>query len=239
MIRPLIGITSDHNAEQKQYLSPHGYAASVERAGGLPVILPYRADLSLIGQYLDRLNGILFSGGNDLDPAAYGESWHPNAVPVDPFRERFERALIAEVERRRLPALGVCLGSQLMNLHRGGAMNQFIPDLKPAGEPIDHRNVNRDWVDRHAVSLLPESLIARTLGKTDIVVNTSHKQSIRTAGRGLRVIATAPDGVIEGIEDPTLPLFMGVQWHPERMSDDADHRRLFELLIEKSSQQSP
>lgn len=235
MPRPLIGITSDHNAEFKQYLIPHGYAASVERAGGLPVMLPYRADLSLVDAYLNRLDGMVFSGGNDLDPSAYGEPWHAHAVPVDPLREKFERALIAEVERRRMPVLGICLGSQLMNLHRGGAMHQFIPDI---ATQIEHRNLNREWAHRHDVLLAADSLIAKTLGKTSVTVNTSHKQSIRTAGRGLQIIATAPDGVIEGIEDPTFPLFLGVQWHPERMTDNSDHLKLFHLLVEKSARTS-
>lgn len=234
--RPVIGITCDHDEPQgkSQYRSPFGYAASVEKAGGLPLILPYRSDLSLIPQFVDQFDGFVFSGGNDLDPSAYGEPWHEKTVPVDPLREKFERALIAEVEKRRLPALGICLGSQLMNLHRGGAMNQFIPDF---ATQIEHRNIDKEWAGRHEVSLLADSLIARTLGKERITVNTSHKQSIRTPGRGLRVIATAPDGVIEGIEDPTFPLFVGVQWHPERMSDSDDHMKLFRLLIERAGAQ--
>lgn len=229
--RPLIGITSDHNTDHTQYLSPHGYAAAVEAAGGLPVLLPYRADLGLIPEYVSRLSGIVFSGGNDMDPSAYGETWHPKTVPIDPLREKFERALIAEVEKMRMPTLGICLGSQLMNLHRGGAMHQFIPDI---ATEIEHRNTNREWAGRHDVALVADSVLARTLGKTRVTVNTSHKQSIRTPGRGLKVIATAPDGVIEGVEDPSLPLFVGVQWHPERMSDEADHLKLFQLLVEKS-----
>lgn len=230
--RPLIGITSDHNSQHTQYAIPHGYALSVERAGGLPVMLPYRADLSLIPDYVQRLQGIVFSGGNDLDPSAYGEQWHPKTEKIDPLRERFERALIAEVERRRLPVLGICLGSQLMNLHRGGAMHQYIPDI---GTDIEHRNLKRDWVGRHGVTLAADSVIARALGKTQVEVNTSHKQAIRLPGKGLRVIAIAPDGVIEGVEDPTLPLFVGVQWHPERMTDQGDHLKLFQLLVEKSA----
>jgi len=233
MTRPLIGITTDYNDKRTAYASGFGYAASVEKAGGLPVLLPYRADLSLIPQYVDRLAGILFSGGDDMNPQAYGEDWHPQTEKIDPLRERFERALIAEVERRRLPVLGICLGSQLMNIHRGGAMHQFLPEIDRENA-IEHRNLNREWGGRHEVSLVADSIVARTLGKTRITVNTSHKQAIRAPGKGLRVIATAPDGVIEGIEDPTFPLFVGVQWHPERMSEETDHLRLFELLVKKA-----
>jgi putative glutamine amidotransferase len=233
MPRPLIGITCDYNDKRTAYNSPYGYARSIERAGGLPVILPYRADVSLVPMYVECLAGILFSGGDDMDPSAYGEEWHPDTVKIDPLREQFERALIAEVERRRMPVLGVCLGSQLMNIHRGGSMHQFLPDVSRDGS-LEHRNLDRAWVLTHPVKLDPESVVARVIGKNEITVNTSHKQAIRSPGRGLRVIATSPDGVIEGIEDPTMPLFVGVQWHPERMTDDDDHLKLFQLLVEKA-----
>src|SRR5436305_2052096 len=121
--RPVIGITVDTSDQHpRRYESTNDYAISVERAGGLPVMLPYRVPLSLIPRYVDLLDGLLFSGGDDLDPALYGETYHPKAHPVDPDRQRFELALLAEAERRQLPVLGVCLGSQLMNVHRGGSL---------------------------------------------------------------------------------------------------------------------
>jgi len=210
------------------------YATAVEKAGGLPLLLPYRTDLSLIPQIVDTIDGMLFSGGNDLDPSSYGESWHPNAVAIDPARQRFEMALMAEIERRRVPALGICLGSQLMNVYRGGSLNQFLPDV--AREPsIEHRKIN-GVILRHAVQVNPDSLVAKAVGKTQLDANSSHKQSVRQVGRGLRIIGTAPDGVIEGVEDPTLPLFLGVQWHPERLHDEPDHLALFRLLVERAAQ---
>ena len=234
MARPRIGITVDTHDHPDQYESPMGYAKSVEMAGGLPFLLPYRSDLSLIPQYVDALDGILFAGGNDLDPASYGETYHPKAVPIDPARERFELALMAEVERRRMPALGICLGSQLMNVYRGGSLNQFLPEMDRQ-PPLEHRKID-GIMQRHDVEVKPESWVAKTVGKTSINANSSHKQSIRQVGRGLRIIGTAPDGVIEGIEDPTLPLFLGVQWHPERLHDEADHLALFRLLVQKAAE---
>lgn len=213
------------------------YATSVEKAGGLPLLLPYRSDLSLISLFVDALDGVLFTGGNDLNPALYGETYHPKAVPIDPVRQQFELALLAEVERRRMPALGICLGSQLMNVHRGGSLTQFLPELDRQS-PLEHRKVNGVY-PRHAVRVNPESLVARSTGKTELDANSSHKQAVRQVGRGLRVIGTAPDGVIEGIEDPTLPLFLGVQWHPERLSDEADHLALFRLLVDRAAAQNP
>jgi putative glutamine amidotransferase len=235
MTRPIIGITTDYNDKQTQYMLPYGYSTAVERAGGMPVLLPYRTELALIPQIVDMIHGVVFSGGNDLDPAAWGEAYHPKVVPVDPARERFERALMAELEKRRTPTLGICFGSQLMNVTRGGSMIQFLPEHERANA-LDHRKGEdaTKW-NRHAVRLDPESTIGRTIGKRDVSVNTSHKQGMNKIGRGLRVVATAPDGIVEGIEDPTLPLWIGVQWHPERLHDEPEHLSLFKLLVERAA----
>jgi putative glutamine amidotransferase len=234
--RPRIGITVDYNDALTQYGSPYAYAAAVEKAGGLPFLLPYRVDLSLIPEYVDSLDGMLFSGGNDLDPAAWGEHRHEKTVPIDPLRERFERALIAEVEKRRKPTLGICLGSQLMNVHRGGTLNQFIPELDRVDKSIEHRRLDGTWDARHDVIVQPDAIIAKAMGTTTVRSNTSHKQSIRDVGKGLRIIATSPDGIVEGIEDVTMPLWIGVQWHPERQHDEKEHLALFKLLVEKAAE---
>jgi putative glutamine amidotransferase len=231
--RPLIGITVDTHNDGKQYESPYAYATAVEKGGGLPVLLPYRVDLSVIPELVDHLQGIVFSGGNDLDPVAYGETYHPKTVPVDPLREKFERALMAEVEKRRTPTLGICMGSQLMNLHRGGSMIQFLPDIERTS-PIEHRRLGTDEV-RHPITVDKDSTAAKAIGHAEVLGNSSHKQSIKQVGKGLRVIATSPDGVIEGVEDPTFPLWLGVQWHPERLHAEADHLALFKLLVDRAN----
>lgn len=232
MSRPIIGITVDTSDKPNRYESPIDYARSVELAGGLPILLPYHADFSLIPQYADLIDGMLFTGGNDLDPTRWGEELHPMAVPIDPPREKFEMALLAEVESRRIPTLGICLGSQLMNVHRGGTLHQFLPDYN-RDDPLEHRRMGKEIL-RHPVTLEGDSRIGRAIGKPEISVNTYHKQSVAKLGRGLRVIAKAPDGVVEGFEDPSYPLFAAVQWHPERMVDESEHLALFKLLVEES-----
>jgi putative glutamine amidotransferase len=149
---------------------------------------------------------------------------------------------MAEVEKRRTPTLGICLGSQLMNVYRGGSLHQFLPELDRP-EAIEHRktggDVGRDGAgkfNRHGVLLEKDSHAARAIGKTEINSNTSHKQAMNKIGRGLRVIAKAPDGIIEGVEDPSMPLWVGVQWHPERLHDESDHLALFKMLVEKSGE---
>ena len=230
--RPVNGVTVDSMDDAPRYMSTFTYAEAVERAGGLPILLPFRVDCSLIPQYVDQCDGLLFSGGNDLDPALYcDECWHPKAAKIELARQRFELALIAEVEKRRMPTLGVCLGSQLINVHRGGSLTQFLPD---EFKDIEHRCLVKESPGRHPVTVDTDSQLGRAIGKRDVSVNTYHKQAIRRIGRGLRVIATAPDGVIEGYEDPTFPLFAAVQWHPERLLDEPEHLAPFKLLVEKS-----
>lgn len=232
MNRPIIGVTMDSGDKPGKYGLNSDYTGSVEMAGGLPLAIPYRTDHSLIPQIVDALDGILFIGGDDMDPSRYGQEWHEKAIRMDKEREEFEFALLAEVEKRRLPTLGVCFGSQLMNVYRGGSMHQFVPDLKLEGG-IEHRKLDREE-PRHAINLDATSQVGRAIGKRQIEANTYHKQAMNRIGKGLRVIATSPDGVIEGIEDPTFPLFTAVQWHPERMSDKPEHLALFKLLVDKA-----
>ena len=112
-------------------------------------------------------------------------------------------------------------------------MIQFLPDVERAGA-IEHRKMGDEW-RRHPVTIEADSTAARILGKKEIIVNTSHKQAIKNLGKGLRVIAKAPDGIIEGVEDPSMPLWLGVQWHPERLHTEQEHLALFKLLVEKAA----
>src|SRR6187200_74867 len=173
--RPVIGLTTDSNDADDRYMSTMTYAAAVEKAGGLPLLLPYAVDCSLVSQYVDLLDGICFSGGNDMNPNRYcEEQWHPKCAKMDPRRECFEFALLAEVEKRRTPALGVCFGSQLMNVHRGGSLIQFLPDQKP--DAMEHRYQKEKGPTRHDVKLDTNSILGKAIGKSAFSVNTYHKQ---------------------------------------------------------------
>src|SRR3954471_15945926 len=142
MKRPVIGLTTDSNDSDDRYMSTMTYAAAIEKAGGLPLLLPYAVDHALVPQYVDLLDGVCFSGGNDMNPNRYcEEQWHPKCAKMDPRREGFEFALLAEVERRRTPALGVCFGSQLMNVYRGGSLCQFIGDK---ADCLEHRYLKEE-----------------------------------------------------------------------------------------------
>lgn len=231
MKRPVIGITVDTHTKPDQYESPCGYATSVERAGGLPVLLPYRADLSLVPQYLDLCDGIILAGGNDIDPAVYGMGpAHPKAKPLDTRRFQFEMALLTEIEKRKKPVLGICLGSQMMNVHRGGTLHQYLPDV-PRGNPQRHWKLEDGQFSRHDVRVVEGSKLAAIVGTSDLTANSSHQQAIAKLGKGLRVSAQADDGVIEAIEDPAYRLWLGVQWHPEKLHEETDHLKLFQHLV--------
>lgn len=230
MPRPLVAIAMDAGDRPDRYQLVCGYASAIELAGGMPWPIAYRTDLSLIPQMLERAAGVMLTGGNDLDPALWGESRHPNAIPLEQDRQRFELAFLAEAERRRLPILGVCLGCQVINVHRGGSLIQFLPDHPRAGA-LEHRKVG-DQIFRHDITIESDSRLARAIGRTLVSANTYHKQAIARVGRGLCVTARAPDGIIEGVEDPSFPLFVGVQWHPERLLDEPEHLAVFRMLVE-------
>jgi putative glutamine amidotransferase len=122
-----------------------------------------------------------------------------------------------------------------MNVHRGGSLVQYLPDARRE-QAIDHRKDPAQPNRRHRVRIEPQTVLAGAIGRSEIDVNTRHKQAIRDLGRGLRVNAVAPDGVIEGIEDPSLPLFLAVQWHPENLSEEPEHLAPFKLLVEKAGE---
>lgn len=234
--RPLIGITTDYNDKKTQYALNYSYAQAVERAGGLPVMLPYRVPVTLIPDYLARIDGFILAGGDDLDPASYGETFHPKASPVDPPRQQFELALVDALDRAQTPVLGICLGHQLVNVHRGGSLHQFLPDLS-RNQAIEHRRLE-DWGRRHSVTINPTSRLATIMGRTITETNTSHKQAVNSVGRNLIVTAHSPDGVIEAAEDPNHPFLVTVQWHPERMIDSPEHLNLFRALVETASRRA-
>jgi putative glutamine amidotransferase len=230
MSRPRIGITRDSDGAPgpTDHHFIH-YATSVEKAGGSACPIYYRDDLGSIPSLLREFNGLVFSGGNDLDPALWGEAWEEGTVPVAPSRQRFELALLGQAEAAGLPIFGICLGVQLMNVHRGGSLIQFLPRHQRPNA-LEHRKLEAD-LRRHPVRISAGSILAAALGSDELSVNTYHKQAIGRLGQGLRAAAQAPDGVVEAIEDPSRPLFLGVQWHPERLHQEPRHLALFELLV--------
>ncbi len=238
-MRPLIGITV--SAETTKSVPPRdrmylntAYSDAVFAAGGLPYPLPLPAAASpaVLDELLAPLAGLVFTGGDDLDPRHYGAERHPATEVMHPRRDAFELAFFRRADAARLPILAICLGCQVAHVARGGRLHQHIDDLSrtPA---LAHRSVN--WQPAyHAVRIAPDSHLARIVGTTELETNSRHHQAVDAdrPGRGLRTVAHAADGVLEASEDFTDGRFLlAVQWHPEDMIDRSPHLRLFEALV--------
>jgi putative glutamine amidotransferase len=236
-MRPVIGVTSQPktaisaSGELASHVIGHTYTDSVLRAGGLPVILPPVPNDD-VPAVLDRLDGIVFTGGGDIEPLRYGEAPHDEIRKTNAARDEFEIAIVHEARRRRMPILAICRGLQVVNVAFGGTLIQDIPSY--AGF---HDHAVRGGAVYHchqSIKVDAGSRIAAAVGATELCVNSIHHQAVKDLAPGLRAVAWAQDGIIEGIEheDPAWPL-LAVQWHPEFLGDNADEHshRLFGAFV--------
>jgi gamma-glutamyl-gamma-aminobutyrate hydrolase PuuD len=238
MARPLIGITA--YAEEASWgvwtqrcaLVPATYVDAVERAGGRPLVVPPTEHG--VEETLEALDGLLLSGGSDLDPGLYGAEPHPWTRGVQEWRDRAELALLRGALDRELPVLAVCRGSQVLNVALGGDLVQHLPDeVGHEGHKLDP-GVFGD----HDIRLDPESRIGRLVG-AHAPIKSHHHQGFGALGEGLRPFAWADDGTIEGLEDEARPFAVGVLWHPEAGEDAALFRELVEEALQYRERHRP
>jgi putative glutamine amidotransferase len=197
-----------------------------------------------VGDVMEAIDGLLLTGGEDVAPSRYGETPHPTVVDVDEARDAFEIALVAEARRRNLPILAICRGIQLLNVACGGTLVQDIPSEVPGA--LEHRWTvppHKPYDLAHEVWVDKDTLLARLmrerLSDTDACeANSRHHQAVKQVAAGFRVSATAPDGVIEAIEDPTARFCLGVQWHPENFWRTGEFRPLFEGFLEAAAKRA-
>jgi putative glutamine amidotransferase len=224
-MRPVIGVTRCSKIDD--------YVESVARAGGEPLLLEPSDDPSAS---LDRIDGLLLTGGADVDPAEYGESPHPS-VEIDAARDAFEIPLTRAALARELPLLAICRGVQVLNVAAGGTLVQDIPTAITSD--LNHSlAVPKDAV-AHSIDIVPGSRLAGCVTGTpaqSCAVNSRHHQSVGVVGAPFVVSAVSPDGVIEAIEQPDAPFCVGVQWHPENFWRTGEFRSLFEGFLEASEQ---
>lgn len=235
-MKPRIAITSSFgrlDGRLRVHL-PAAYVDAVVAAGGTPLVLPAMPEEGDPAELLAAADGLLLTGGDDLDPALWGEAPHAKASIMDPRRQRADLALLAAAEARGMPVLGICLGCQEMAVHRGGRIIQHLSD--EIGQTIDHGGGGRPRA-MHPVTVDPGTLLAGVVGDDILEVNSTHHQAVRDPGRGMTVVALSPDGVIEGMENPTPGrFFLAVQWHPEDLCDRPRHLALFQALCRAASE---
>lgn len=230
----MIGIPcthEEHSGRVPDFEVNEYYVKAVLTAGGLPFLLPCtipEADWpSLVGHF----DGFLFIGGGDIEPWRYGAGVAPASYGFSPMRDAFELGLLPRVIESAKPVLAICRGLQVLNVALGGTLvGDIASELPHAGK--------HDWYPRyprgrhsHTVTITPESCLYSFIERRELQVNSLHHQSVKRIGRGLRVSATAPDGVVEALELPEHPFALGVQWHPEHLQQDPSQKALFEQLI--------
>ena len=221
---PMIGVTLDAEpaggwSKLPWYALRQNYFAAVIAAGGLPVALPHHPELA--DAYLDRLDGLLVTGGAfDVDPALWGGGPPHPKVTLKPGRTDFELAAVRAALARNMPVLGICGGQQLLAVAFGGTLIQHIPDEVEGA--LAHEQPNPRTEPGHAVEVASNTLLASIVGQPRLAVNSAHHQAVATPGAGAVVNARAPDGVVEGIEHPGYHFALGVQWHPEYAVDPRD-----------------
>jgi putative glutamine amidotransferase len=239
--RPLIAVTSSEMRDPPAHLAKAEadprqremalglrYLEALAGAGALPMVVPPLPQDAL-EDLLETVDGVLFSGGPDIDPSAYGQEPTPCLGPTEPELDAFELTLAHAADRCGLPILAICRGSQLINVARGGTLHQHLPDL--VGAEIQHRQRERVEELTHRVAVEPDSRLAEILGWDDGWVNSLHHQAVDTLGEGLRISARAPDGTVEAFEAPDHPFLIAVQWHAEGLVGWPQHRSLFEAFV--------
>ena len=230
--KPVIGITLDAEkpggySKYPWYALRANYAEAIAGAGGLPIALPHLP--ALVADMLGRIDALVVTGGAfDVDPALYGDATRHASVTLKETRTATELALVRGALARNLPVLGICGGQQLLAVALGGALIQHIPASVP--DALAHEQPNPRHQPGHEVAIVAGTLLRRIVGVNSMAVNSAHHQAVREAGPRAVVDAVAPDGVIEGIEDPAHRFCLGVQWHPEFLIDAGD-TRIFAALI--------
>jgi putative glutamine amidotransferase len=239
MKTPLIGITTYRT--ENPYGNPilalgENYVQSLSKAGALPVMVPLGLPEDQLDTIITRMDGVLFSGGGDMDPAIFGGMMTTKVNGIDPDRDRVEIWLVKAAVSKGLPFLGICRGLQVINVALGGTLYTHVEDQHPRALKHDfYPDWPRDHLP-HAVRVATDSQLATILGTIDPEVNSLHHQGVKGLASGLRATANAPDGLIEAFELPDYPFGLAVQWHPEWLQAHAPMRALFRAFVEAAAQ---
>ena len=235
MFAPLIGLTTSLTVDtvpERAYVNI-AYIRAVQEAGGIPLLLPPHLGTDVRAALWERLDGLVLTGGGDIEPARFGEPRHPKTDDVAPARDDLELDLTRRALDEDVPLFAICRGIQVLNVALGGTLVQDLPSERPSAIAHSQREPRHEAT--HAVKVMGEGTrLGRVLGSLEVQVNSMHHQAIDQLGFGLREVAWAPDGVVEGVELPGDDRFvLGVQWHPEELvGHDQAARNLFSAIVD-------
>lgn len=230
--KPLIGVTTYGRNENDDYTIPANYVEAVRRAGGIPCLIP--PGCNGVAEILTSIQGLVLTGGGDINPTLYGGQQHETLYKLDAKRDASELEICNWVIAAGLPTLAICRGAQMINIAAGGTLHEHLPDV--VGESVLHRAPPREPI-LHTIQVEPNTRLAKIMGQQEFSCFSWHHQSIRNLAPNLIVSAYAPDGVVEAIELPDHPWLVGIQWHPEiSAKEEPLQQLLFEELVVYSSQ---
>ncbi|MCQ8211147.1 gamma-glutamyl-gamma-aminobutyrate hydrolase family protein [Cetobacterium somerae] len=238
MRKPIIGITSSHEKENglRNYHRTTvsiDYTKGVIEGGGIPIIIPTTGNIEVIKEQLKLLDGLILSGGPDINPIYYGEDFKEKMGVISPERDDNEIKILEEFLKTEKPILGICRGHQLLNIYFGGTLYQDLSYFKD--EVLKHRQDLYPELEVHNVFIEKNSTLEKLYGES-IRTNSFHHQAVKNLGKGFKIIAKSSDGVVEAIEKIDHKFCLGIQWHPEMMvaRGNKDMVKIFKLLVEKS-----
>lgn len=240
-MRPIIGVTSSIGNNEESIGNKgishvsNNILSAVSQSLGIPMILPNLLNEEAIDIIADKIDGLLLSGGNDIDPSLFGEEPNRNLGNITPERDFFEIAITQRILSKNKPILAICRGSQILNIAAGGDMYQDIYG-QHNGETLQHNQNAHVSHGSHFVNVDKKSLLYKCVNKTKIKVNSFHHQAVRKTGNGFIVAAAANDGIIEAINSEIHHFVLGVQWHPECMISESSQRGIFDHFVNACKQ---
>ncbi len=233
-MKPLIGIVPLVDEKKDSFWMLPGYMDGITEAGGIPIMLPLTSDKHMIMQLLDTVQGILLTGGHDVDPALYGETPIPACGTTCKERDAMESELLKQALDRDLPILGICRGIQFLNAYLGGTLYQDLPVQRPSD--TEHHQKPPYDIPVHRVNIRKGTGLYRLLGTEDLSVNSYHHQAIKQKADSLQTMAESEDGITEAVEMPDRRFVWAVQWHPEfSFRRDAASMKIFEEFVRRCS----
>ncbi|MDI6782482.1 MAG: gamma-glutamyl-gamma-aminobutyrate hydrolase family protein [bacterium] len=241
-MKPIIGITGGFDGgKRKDSLRPNrelyylnrSYVLAIQKAGGIPLVLPPLDDLADIDKVLNKIDGLLLIGGHDIYPEVYGaKKVHPKTETLEWLRQEYELALTKRALKQGIPLLAICLGNQMLNVAAGGTLIQDIPS--EVNNPLIHSQKEKRDKLTHWVTIDKSSILYRIVKQEKVQSNSFHHQAINRVAPGFKVVAKSDDGIIETIESTDSKFRLGVQWHPEELIKYPNHLALFKALVKRA-----